>query len=83
MTPNQRCNIWDGKGETYEVRVITLAVWTHGMKAACKGLDIKDIEKVVRRELRVPRDMSTDDLYQHLRNSLDDVNEQLEQLENA
>ena len=77
--PDYRVQIWDANDEVKEIRLITLNVWIKAIHIEMKtGLKHSSgsVATVARKFLGAPR-YPINDLYNHLRDSLNSIHEQL------
>ena len=79
LTPNTVVQIWDNNDELYQIRLLTLMAWTHGLKAEVHGFQMGEtrVEDLVRRELSIPNHVTLEEIYRHVQDSYDDIREQL------
>ena len=79
MSPDYRVNIWNFRDETVSVRLLTLVAWKYHMKVHLAGMKCSGrfIFAIVKDYLSAPMSYSNQDMYQHICDSLDSINEQL------
>ena len=79
LPPDYTVQIWDFNEKLKKVRLITLTVWKHALKAELKGIQVSEqpVEPVVRKFLNCPDDYPLELIADHITTSLADIQQQL------
>ena len=79
MSPDYRVNIWNFKNETVEIRLLTLIAWKAHMKMELAGMKRsgRSVFAIAKEFLSAPMSYKNNDMYQHIVDSVDSINEQL------
>lgn len=79
MNPSYEVNIWDFNEETVTVKLLTLMTWCSALKSELAGYQVTSVPvfPIVRKYLSVPKSYPDADLYEHIRDSYDNIKQQL------
>lgn len=79
MSPNFEVAIWNFNNETVAIKLLTLIAWKASMKLELAGFSRggRSVFAIAKDYLSAPKSYKNQDMYDHIADSIDSINEQL------